>query len=102
MKRLIVILTVVVTCSGCIWPTYVRPVEKMPVINADPKPEFDVTILKSSSGEVTLNEREQRLLDLAIELVRYIKIREARIDAYNVYAEFRNKLFKEQGKKLRK
>lgn len=98
--RCAVLMCLLLTCSGCLWPTYIRPVEKLPVIEADEKPQVDLSSLRSADGEVQLTPRERLLLDALYDTMRYSKVRDARIDAYNAYAETRNKLFEEQGEEL--
>ena len=100
---IIVIMLACVSCQGCaLWPDYIRPVERMPVIGQDEKPSFDLTEVREAMKGRELSPEEKKLLDVAYELIRYSRIRNARIDAYNTYAEERNKLFTQQGNELRK
>lgn len=105
MTKYVICVTVLVCvlCQGCaLWPDYIRPVEKMPVISQDEKPSFDLSSVREAAKTRGLSPEEKKLLDTTYELVRYAKIRDARIEAYNTYAEERNKLYREQGAKLRK
>jgi len=98
MRRVYIVLLIAVvatSCSGCLWPTYIEPVEKLPIIEADTKPKVDIPDVTS------LTPRERQLLDAAYSVLRYAQIRDARIEAYNVYATSRNRLFEKQGKELR-
>ena len=99
----VVLLCVTISCQGCwLWPGYIRPVEKMPVIHDDERPSFDLSDIREAVKDRGLSPEEKKLLDVTYELVRYAKIRDARIDAYNAYARERNRLFEEQGLELRK
>lgn len=98
--RYALMLCLLCTCGGCLWPTYIRPVERMPVIEADEKPQVSLSSLKNEDGTLSLTPRERLLLDALYDAVRYSKVRDARIEAYNAYAETRNKLFDEQGREL--
>ena len=48
-----------------------------------------------------LTSQEKALLTATYEFMRYARLRDARITAYNKYAQERNKLFTEQGRTLR-
>lgn len=100
MNKYLLLALLLCSCSGCLWPTYIRPVERMPVIEADEKPQVDLSSLKEPDGSYSLTPRERTLLDALYTAMRYSRVRDARIDAYNTYAETRNKLFEEQGEAL--
>ena len=105
MTRLLLMVLTLTMCSGCwLLPDYIRPIEKMPEISGDDKPVKvleDLKVISEITKTRELTPEEKTLLNATYEFMRYSRMRDARIDAYNAYAQERNRLFSEQGTKLR-
>ena len=93
--RLCLGVLMVLFCNGCFIRSVVV-VERLPVIVLDDKPEVGLDGVDVDN----LNDQGRVLLDVAYQWAKYARVRDARIEQYNIYAVERNKEFDEQRGKL--
>ncbi len=94
-------------CSGCSLPlpSFLKmpepAIEPMPVIKVDARPKYTLKAVEKAMEGRSLVATEKELLDALDREARYSRIRDARIEAYNVYARSRNELFDSQKEELK-